>query len=355
MPRSTAQCNTSVFQTTVPLTARGSSPRRRAMASTPMGSTGFPASPNRSPTAASTSTPNLRRPRASERSNAGTVMVESATSTPASPCSEPLPSQSNTAWAASPSPTRTTGCAAAATACRPRAGPVRDLLKQDTLANLPAWGATTPTIGNNPLIIAVPRLGGNVLLDMATSQFSYGMLAAYSKRGQPLPVDGGFDSAGNLTKDAAAIEASQRALPIGYWKGSGLSLVLDMLAAMLSGGHATYRSLSTHSARPVSLKYSSLSTRATSPTLKTWHRSPKGSSIPCVKRRLSIPANLCASPANRPYIFARRTSVLACLSIRRYGRSSTRLSPRTAVECSFAGTLNTTGSRIDPLPVVGSN
>ena len=111
----------------------------------------------------------------------------------------------------------------------------------DTLANLPAWGATTPTIGNNPLIIAVPRPGGHVVLDMATSQFSYGMLAAYSKRGQPLPVDGGFDSAGNLTKDAAAIEASQRALPIGYWKGSGLSLVLDMLAAMLSGGHATYQ------------------------------------------------------------------------------------------------------------------
>jgi len=35
-------------------------------------------------------------------------------------------------------------------------------------------------------------------------------------------------------------EESQRALPIGYWKGSGLSLVLDMLAAMLSGGHATH-------------------------------------------------------------------------------------------------------------------
>ena len=109
----------------------------------------------------------------------------------------------------------------------------------NTLANLPAWGATTPTLGNNPLVIAVPCPGGHVVLDMAMSQFSYGTLAAYSKRGQPLPVDGGFDTAGNLTQDAAAIEASQRALPIGYWKGSGLSLVLDMLAAMLSGGLAT--------------------------------------------------------------------------------------------------------------------
>jgi 3-dehydro-L-gulonate 2-dehydrogenase len=114
----------------------------------------------------------------------------------------------------------------------------------NTLANMPAWGATTPTVGNNPLVIAVPRpgaSGGHVVLDMAMSQFSYGTLAAYRKRGALLPVDGGFDTAGNLTKDAAAIEASQRAVPVGYWKGSGLSLVLDMLAAMLSGGLATHQ------------------------------------------------------------------------------------------------------------------
>jgi 3-dehydro-L-gulonate 2-dehydrogenase len=111
----------------------------------------------------------------------------------------------------------------------------------NTLANLPAWGATTPTLGNNPLVIAVPRIGGHVVLDMAMSQFSYGTLAAYTKRGQPLPVDGGFDTAGNLTRDAAAVELSQRALPVGYWKGSGLSLVLDMLAAMLSGGLSTHQ------------------------------------------------------------------------------------------------------------------
>ena len=111
----------------------------------------------------------------------------------------------------------------------------------NTLANLPAWGATTPTLGNNPLVIAIPRPSGHVVLDMAMSQFSYGALSAYSKRKQLLPVDGGFDTTGHLTRDAAAIEASQRALPVGYWKGSGLSLVLDMLAAMLSGGLATHQ------------------------------------------------------------------------------------------------------------------
>jgi 3-dehydro-L-gulonate 2-dehydrogenase len=111
----------------------------------------------------------------------------------------------------------------------------------NTIPNLPAWGASVPVLGNNPLVIAIPRPDGPVVLDMAMSQFSYGALASYAKRGEPLPLDGGFDSAGHLTRDAAAVEASQRPLPIGYWKGSGLSLVLDMLAAMLSGGKSTYQ------------------------------------------------------------------------------------------------------------------
>jgi 3-dehydro-L-gulonate 2-dehydrogenase len=111
----------------------------------------------------------------------------------------------------------------------------------NTLANLPAWGTASPTLGNNPLVIAIPRPdGAHVVLDMAMSQFSYGALSAYATRGAQLPVPGGYDLAGELTRDPAAIEASKRALAVGYWKGSGLSLVLDMLAAMLSGGKATH-------------------------------------------------------------------------------------------------------------------
>ena len=111
----------------------------------------------------------------------------------------------------------------------------------NTLANLPAWGAASPTLGNNPLVIAVPRPEGrHVVLDMAMSQFSYGALSAYAARGAQLPVPGGYDLNGELTRDPAAIEASKRALAVGYWKGSGLSLVLDMLAAMLSGGRSAH-------------------------------------------------------------------------------------------------------------------
>ena len=111
----------------------------------------------------------------------------------------------------------------------------------NTLPNLPPWGGTRPALGNNPLVIAVPRADGHIVLDMAMSQFSYGALAGHRARGEQLPVDGGFDGQGNLTRDPAAIETTQRPLPIGYWKGSGLSLVLDMIAAMLSGGAATHQ------------------------------------------------------------------------------------------------------------------
>lgn len=111
----------------------------------------------------------------------------------------------------------------------------------NTLPNMPEWGATGARLGNNPIVFAVPRPPAHVVLDMAMSQFSYGALAAYRERGEMLPVDGGFDSAGRLTRDPAAIEASQRPLPIGYWKGSGLAIVLDMIAAMLSGGRATHQ------------------------------------------------------------------------------------------------------------------
>lgn len=111
----------------------------------------------------------------------------------------------------------------------------------NTLPNLPPWGSDLPLLGNNPLVIAVPRAEGHVVLDMAVSQFSYGALEGYAARGAELPVDGGFDSSGELTRDAAKVLASARPLPIGFWKGSGLALLLDMVAATLADGRATHQ------------------------------------------------------------------------------------------------------------------
>jgi 3-dehydro-L-gulonate 2-dehydrogenase len=106
----------------------------------------------------------------------------------------------------------------------------------NTIKNMPAWGGIDAKLGNNPLVFAIPYQGEAIVLDMAMSQFSYGALDLHVLRKQQLPVPGGYDKNGVLTTDPAAIRASERTLPIGYWKGSGLSLLLDMLAAILSGG-----------------------------------------------------------------------------------------------------------------------
>jgi 3-dehydro-L-gulonate 2-dehydrogenase len=110
----------------------------------------------------------------------------------------------------------------------------------NTLANMPPWGAAEARVGNNPLVVAVPRRHGAVVLDMAMSQFSFGALESYRRRGELLPVPGGYDQGGELTRDAGAIEASRRPLPIGFWKGSGLAIVLDIVATVLADGRATH-------------------------------------------------------------------------------------------------------------------
>jgi len=100
------------------------------------------------------------------------------------------------------------------------------------------WGGTTSTLGNNPLVIAVPRQEGHVVLDMAVSQYSYGKVLQYKSFNQPLPFAGGYDNEGVLTTDSDAIAASMRLLPIGFWKGSGLSMMLDLLVSALSEGRS---------------------------------------------------------------------------------------------------------------------
>ncbi|MEZ4633726.1 MAG: 3-dehydro-L-gulonate 2-dehydrogenase [Caldilineaceae bacterium] len=109
----------------------------------------------------------------------------------------------------------------------------------NTKPNMPAYGAADLHLGNNPLVIAVPRAEGHTVLDMAMTQFSLGRIGMAARRDENLPVPGGYDINGNLTHDAAAIEASGRALPVGHWKGAGLALLLDLMAALLSGGQTT--------------------------------------------------------------------------------------------------------------------
>ena len=109
----------------------------------------------------------------------------------------------------------------------------------NTESCMPAWGGRSSAIGNNPFIIGIPRAAGHVVLDMAMSQYSYGKLQVTRLAGQKLPYPGGFDDEGQLTDDPGTIEATRRILPMGYWKGSGFAVMLDLLSALFSGGLTT--------------------------------------------------------------------------------------------------------------------
>lgn len=112
----------------------------------------------------------------------------------------------------------------------------------NTMPNMPAWGAKDRRIGNNPLIMAIPRSNGmHAMVDCAVSQFSYGKIEDCRLRGVRLPVPGGYNEEGQLTTDPAEIEQTWRVLPMGYWKGSGISIMLDLIATILSGGNSVSR------------------------------------------------------------------------------------------------------------------
>ncbi len=115
------------------------------------------------------------------------------------------------------------------------------ILFTNTIPNMPAWGAKDSRLGNNPFITAIPRAEGHVVLDMAVSQYSFGKINEYKLKGEKLPFDGGYDDQGQLSNDPEKILKSHRALAVGYWKGSALSMILDMLATLLSAGNSTYK------------------------------------------------------------------------------------------------------------------
>lgn len=102
-------------------------------------------------------------------------------------------------------------------------------------AQVAPWGARAKFLGTNPLAIAVPA-GSEppIVLDMATSVVPHSRVQVAASRGEPIPSGWAIDQAGRPTEDPA--EALRGALlPFGGAKGSGLSLMIDLLAGPLTG------------------------------------------------------------------------------------------------------------------------
>jgi ureidoglycolate dehydrogenase (NAD+) len=93
-------------------------------------------------------------------------------------------------------------------------------------------GARVRSVSTSPLAIGVPTGRGPVVLDMATSVAALGRLVQARAAGDPIPYGWAITEDGTPTTDpkTAAIP-----LPLGGPKGSGLSLMFEFIAGLLSG------------------------------------------------------------------------------------------------------------------------
>lgn len=121
--------------------------------------------------------------------------------------------------------------------------PVEDLARDGLVAlavtnsppNIAPWGGSTPLFGTNPIAFAAPRRDAPPLVvDQATSVVTKVALVAAAKAGGPIPDGWALDRDGRPTTDPdAALKGSM--LPFGGAKGAGLALIVDLLAAGLTG------------------------------------------------------------------------------------------------------------------------
>ena len=96
-------------------------------------------------------------------------------------------------------------------------------------------GSTTALFGTNPISFAWPRPGSTpVVYDMATASMAMGDIQIAARDGRTVPVGTGLDQDGNPTTDPAKI-AKGVLLPFGGYKGSAISMMVELLAAGLTG------------------------------------------------------------------------------------------------------------------------
>jgi L-2-hydroxycarboxylate dehydrogenase (NAD+) len=101
--------------------------------------------------------------------------------------------------------------------------------------HLPPWGGLDMLLSTNPIAVAVPA-GAEppVVLDMATTVAAYGKVKAKAQRGETMPVGWMIDRLGQPLTDPKRAEEGFL-MPIGGYKGYGLSLIVGLLAGTLNG------------------------------------------------------------------------------------------------------------------------
>ena len=120
--------------------------------------------------------------------------------------------------------------------CRLRHGMIGIYSAVANANHMAVWGGADPLLGTNPLAFGVPSGAGPVVLDMATTVVSYGTVKNYALQGKH--DAGGLDGQHREPAGRSPIRARAREgllLPIGGYKGSGLAVMLGLVAGTLNG------------------------------------------------------------------------------------------------------------------------
>jgi L-2-hydroxycarboxylate dehydrogenase (NAD+) len=100
--------------------------------------------------------------------------------------------------------------------------------------HLPPWGSSESLLGTNPMAVAVPALEEPpIVLDMAPTVAAYGKVRLKAQRGEAMPVGWMIDREGKPLTDPKRADEGHL-LPIGDYKGYGLSLIIALLAGALN-------------------------------------------------------------------------------------------------------------------------
>ena len=102
---------------------------------------------------------------------------------------------------------------------------------------IPPWGGTQALFGTNPIAFASPRDSAvPLVIDMSLSKVARGKVMVANQLNEKIPEDWAIDKDGKPTTDAKkALEGAM--LPIGDAKGSALALMVEVLAAGLTGSN----------------------------------------------------------------------------------------------------------------------
>lgn len=118
------------------------------------------------------------------------------------------------------------------------------IMVANATAAMAAWGGRKPLFGTNPIAFAAPVTGQDpVVIDLALSRVARGKIMAARQKGVPIPADWAFDRDGQPTTDAvAALDGTM--VPSGEAKGAALAMMVEILAAPLTGANFSYESTS---------------------------------------------------------------------------------------------------------------